>query len=499
LALVPATAAHGATAPIVGDWRFNGWVIRVAGSGTSFTGTGVSGTDPCGRPIRGQAVWRITGSGNSYHGSGAVWQTSPSCQRIADRAATWTLSSPTSGRYCVTGFPCPSQNITKVSSSTPTISIADARVREGDRGLIRMRFNVTLSEAADRAVTVRYTTHDGSAARAPGDYHAKSGELRIAAGATSAPIDVDVVGDTEVEGDESFSVVLSNPTNATLLDSVARGTIEDDEPKLSIHDTSTPEGDTGTHPATFTVSLSRATTSDVTVRFSTENGSASGGQFFDYLSRSDTLTIRAGRTTGTISISIKGDTVIEGNETFFVALAEPRNASLDDPRGTGTIRDDDNSGPGGTPCYGQRPTIVGTDRADVIEGTPGRDVIAALGGDDTVRSIGGNDLVCLGAGNDRFGFADHFARSDTLSVDGGTGNDTIAGHRGGAGAGAGRDLLQGGIGNDDLFGGFGVDRAQGGPGQDEVDTRFNDPNDTADGGDGVDHCVTDPADTRISC
>ncbi|WP_205471241.1 calcium-binding protein [Nocardioides sp. SYSU D00038] len=52
-------------------------------------------------------------------------------------------------------------------------------------------------------------------------------------------------------------------------------------------------------------------------------------------------------------------------------------------------------------CQGQRATIVGTPRADLITGTSGRDVIAALGGDDRVDGRGGDDLVCGGRGADR--------------------------------------------------------------------------------------------------
>ena len=49
-------------------------------------------------------------------------------------------------------------------------------------------------------------------------------------------------------------------------------------------------------------------------------------------------------------------------------------------------------------CGGQKATIVGTARRDVIRGTRGRDVIAALGGNDVVRGLGGNDVICGGAG-----------------------------------------------------------------------------------------------------
>lgn len=105
-------------------------------------------------------------------------------------------------------------------------------------------------------------------------------------------------------------------------------------------------------------------------------------------------------------------------------------------------------------CAGERATIVGTPRRDVIRGTAGPDVIHALAGDDVVRGLGGNDLVCLGAGDDRA----VGGRGDDRLL-GGLGRDRLDGGRG-------RDVLEGGAGRDILNGGPGRDRVNGGPGRD---------------------------------
>ena len=47
-----------------------------------------------------------------------------------------------------------------------------------------------------------------------------------------------------------------------------------------------------------------------------------------------------------------------------------------------------------TACFGEKPTIVGTNRDDRLRGTAGRDVIQALDGNDQIRGLGGNDLLC---------------------------------------------------------------------------------------------------------
>lgn len=86
-------------------------------------------------------------------------------------------------------------------------------------------------------------------------------------------------------------------------------------------------------------------------------------------------------------------------------------------------------------CLGERATLVGTRRADVLRGTRGRDVIVGLGGDDRIVARGGRDLVCGNGGGD--------------TVDLGGGADGVDG-------GAGQDLLIGGPGDDRVGGGPGI-------------------------------------------
>src|SRR5207244_7563773 len=56
-----------------------------------------------------------------------------------------------------------------------------------------------------------------------------------------------------------------------------------------------------------------------------------------------TVTIPAGMTTATISITVIGDETVEANETFFVNLANSTNGTIVDSQGVGTIIDDDGS------------------------------------------------------------------------------------------------------------------------------------------------------------
>jgi len=108
---------------------------------------------------------------------------------------------------------------------------------------------------------------------------------------------------------------------------------------LSINDVTLNEGNSGTTNATFTVTLSPASSQTVTVNYATANGTATAGS--DYVAQSGTLTFTAGQTTKTISVTVNGDTTVEPNETFVVNLMSPSGATLADSQGQGTIVNDD--------------------------------------------------------------------------------------------------------------------------------------------------------------
>ncbi len=114
------------------------------------------------------------------------------------------------------------------AATPPTLSIGDASAAEGNSGTTPLTFPVTLSAAASQAVTVHYTTSDGSAT-APSDYAAASGTLTFAAGEKTKTIAVSVVGDLVMEPDESFTVTLSSPVNGVIDKATATGTISNDD------------------------------------------------------------------------------------------------------------------------------------------------------------------------------------------------------------------------------------------------------------------------------
>jgi hypothetical protein len=111
-------------------------------------------------------------------------------------------------------------------------------------------------------------------------------------------------------------------------------------PTLSIDDVTVTEGHVGTVEVTFTITLTGSSHQTVTVNFVTTNGSATAPD--DYLAASGTRTFLVGQTTKQVTVTVNGDRLDEANnDTFFVDLSNPTNATLADAQGRGRIVDDD--------------------------------------------------------------------------------------------------------------------------------------------------------------
>jgi hypothetical protein len=225
----------------------------------------------------------------------------------------------------------------------PSLSINSVSVTEGNSGTTNAVFTVTLSAKSTQTITVHYSTADGTATVADNDYLATSGTLTFMPGQTTATIPVPVVGDRIAESNETFTLTLSEPTNAflSLGSSTGTGTIIDDEPRISISNVTKNEGNKGTTAFVFTVTLSAPYDAPVTVHYATSNGTATVANG-DYIATSGTLTFAPGQTTATITVKVNGNRQVEPNEYFYVNLSSPSSdALITDPYGIGTIVNDD--------------------------------------------------------------------------------------------------------------------------------------------------------------
>ena len=191
---------------------------------------------------------------------------------------------------------------------------------------------VTRTGDDSTSVSVDYATSNGTAT-AGSDYTATSGTLTFAPGELTKFISIPITHDNLFENaNETFNLTLSNPTNSAVLvtPSTATITIFDNESKpfLFLSSSTTffvSEGDTGTTNISFRLNLTNPTVQTVTVDVATVDGTATAGS--DYTALSGTITIPAGASFATGSISINGDTIVEPNETFTVLFSNITNTS----------------------------------------------------------------------------------------------------------------------------------------------------------------------------
>jgi ELWxxDGT repeat protein len=231
-----------------------------------------------------------------------------------------------------------------------TVTIGNVTVTEGHSGTTDAVFTISLSTPYYQDFTVDWATAAGTTNPATEgvDYLAASGTVTFTAGTTSRTVTVPVVGDTLDEPNETFAVVLSNGTGPAIADSRGDATITDDDVlTIDAVDISVVEGNSGTTPATFTVTLSGEHAQTITVNVVTSGGgptppSATAGT--DYTSLPSTvLTFAAGVNSQTVSVSVIGDTTVEAsNESFGLTFSNPTGgAVLGRTKALATILDDD--------------------------------------------------------------------------------------------------------------------------------------------------------------
>jgi hypothetical protein len=226
-----------------------------------------------------------------------------------------------------------------IDDDEPHVSISDVTVVEGNTGLTSALFSVSQDAPDNGPFQVNFAT-EGVTATSNVDFLASAGTLSFAAGETSQVVNVSVVGELDVEPHETFRVRLSNPQGAVLDDDLGTGTItNDDGPRIAIGDGSAVEGDAGNVGLLLPVTLDVPSAAPVTVQYATSTITAVQG--VDFLAASGVLSFAPGQTTLNVTVSVVGDQLFEGNETFRVLLSNPAGGLILDPEGIGTIVDDD--------------------------------------------------------------------------------------------------------------------------------------------------------------
>lgn len=229
----------------------------------------------------------------------------------------------------------------------PVYTIGGATSVEGNTGTKYFTFTITRTGSTAVAGSVQYYTQALAGQATPtADYTTKGvTTMSFPVGVTSKTFTVAVKGDYVAENDEYFQVVLKNPVNGDLETfPFDYGTIVNDDssatPSIAINDVSIVEGDSFTKNVTFTVTRSGNLAGTTAFKYATQNGTAIAPG--DYTAKALTsLSFTAGQTSKTLTVTIKGDTVVEPDEAFSVVLSNVTGGVIGDGTGTGTIVNDD--------------------------------------------------------------------------------------------------------------------------------------------------------------
>jgi subtilisin-like proprotein convertase family protein len=225
------------------------------------------------------------------------------------------------------------------------LAVGDATVQEVTNGMTTISFIVSLNAPAppNKAINFTWSTLDGTA-QAGTDYTAvTNGAGTIQAGQTSTTITVTVNANPQAVLNRFFHVFLSGPTDVNIVRRVGTGTILEDDavPSLTLANTSAFEGDAAGE--TFTAFLSFAANNTVTASYSTQdgNGMAAAKAGTDYQAVSNgslTFTPSANEAISqTFAVPLVNDAAVDPNETYFVNLGSPTNATIAQAQGTGLI------------------------------------------------------------------------------------------------------------------------------------------------------------------
>lgn len=342
-------------------------------------------------------------------------------------------------------------------SSPPVVSVEGGAAEEGGY----VTFKVELSAPSTSDVTVDYETLAGTAI-SDTDFNATSGTVTFEAGETTKFVSIYTYQNlTPAEPDETFFLRLLDPVGAAFGpgDKAPQATqwILDEDPgtekrALTVTGVTADEASQGTAgQATFTIAISRALDTDLTLTYATKDGTAKAGS--DYVAASGSVTIHAGATEAQVTVDLLSDTSAEKAETFTLSVSG--------------IPEDDFAPSGGIVSKATAKildgTVKGTSGSDVLLGTSGADRIEAGAGSDRLSGLEANDRLYGDSGSDKiYGGNGHdrgYGGSGTDTVAGGKGNDQLFG-------GSGKDKLYGGDGNDRLYGDAGADRLYGGAGDD---------------------------------
>jgi Ca2+-binding RTX toxin-like protein len=259
-----------------------------------------------------------------------------------------------------------------------SITADNAQQTEGNAGSITYTFTVSLTGSAFATQTVNFAIAGSGANAADGNDLSGllAGTLTFLVGETSKTVSINVLGDTTVEQDETFTVTLSGQTSGlTLGTATATATILNDD----VAGPNIVNGDDGNNSLPGTVGIDHM----FGMAGNDLLGGSAGADILDGGNDTDTADYR-NSTGSNVSISLLANTASGGHAEGDQLI------SIENLYGSLTQRD----------------ILIGDNSANTING---------FGGNDSLRGEDGNDYLVGGAGAD--------------AISGGAGSQDWAGYR----------------------------------------------------------------------
>lgn len=226
--------------------------------------------------------------------------------------------------------------------SPRSIGVSDATQFEGGFFPAEITFTVTSVGCAGGTVQFATGADPGGAMpmAEPGlDYTPVFGEFSWLPGeTTNHTVVVDIVSDYGIEPDEVFTLELFNPIGLVIVDPIGLGTIRNDD--VTITPLGKPHCLESYLSCRLSVLISEPAPVDLTIHFATQNGTATAESDYTGISNGE-LTIPAGASTAELSIPIRDDREVEGDEYFYVHLYAPSNGKITQDQVAMGIVDDD--------------------------------------------------------------------------------------------------------------------------------------------------------------
>ena len=236
----------------------------------------------------------------------------------------------------------------------PTLSFdtSDFSITEGNSSTKTLNFTFTLDAPAEAGSSFDYYTQDNTA-EAGSDYLKKeTTTYTIPEGDTTVSIPITINGDTDIEEDEAFYLRINNEQNLVVSGHVANGWILNDDgsyPKISFTSTSlsTPEGDSGSKELNVSFTLDQPALADSSFDYYTQDDTAeASNNDYEAISPAQTYTIPEGESSFSIPVTLKGDTDIEEDESFYFKIANLNNIEFGGSSAASiTLLNDDGSYP----------------------------------------------------------------------------------------------------------------------------------------------------------